>query len=144
MEERFWRKVNVRGPDECWEWTGERTKGGYGSFKMDGKRYGAHRLSYELHNGVHPGSLFVCHKCDNRACVNPAHLFLGTTADNMLDMVRKGRQDKKLTDEQVIQIRLLRKAGASLKAIAAKFGVTPMLISYIHRGLSRKHVPMPE
>ena len=85
---RFWHLVE-KG-DDCWLWTGAVFGGGYGRITVNGKRVAAHRFSYEAANGPIPDGLFICHSCDVKSCVNPAHLFAGTQADNMQDWTRKG------------------------------------------------------
>ena len=100
ISERFWSKVDRSGgPDACWEWTGAKNNG-YGWFKCDGKSRRASRVVWELEHGDIPGGLLVCHHCDNRACVNPAHLFLGTALDNNLDMIRKLRDGPRVHPER--------------------------------------------
>lgn len=92
--ERFWAKVDRRGPDECWPWTGATQQTGYGRFRVDGRLQGAHRVAYVLtHGHLRPGA-HVLHRCDTPGCCNPSHLFLGTHADNMADKEAKGRGDK--------------------------------------------------
>lgn len=94
LQERFWTKVAKGNPDECWLWTGSLTNsGGYGQLSRSRAEgpVRANRVSYEMHIGPIPDGLSVLHRCDTPACVNPAHLFLGTTRDNARDMSRKGR-----------------------------------------------------
>lgn len=93
-EKRFWKHVNKLSKDECWEFIPHKP-GKYGSFSINSKHISAHRFSYELHNGPIPDELWVLHKCDNPPCVNPNHLFLGTHQDNVDDMVKKGRNQRK-------------------------------------------------
>lgn len=95
LAERFWAKVDKRGPDECWPWTGSCSRNGYGRIgrgRADEGADGAHRVSWELANGRPvPQGLFVRHSCDNPICVNPAHLGIGTPADNTRDSIVRGR-----------------------------------------------------
>lgn len=139
LSEAFWEKVEKKSDIECWEWLASIQADGYGNFK--GRL--AHRVSWELVNGEIPAGLYVCHRCDNPACVNPGHLFLGTQLDNMQDMVSKGRghdhhgennPKAKLTEKDIFQIHRLKNSGFSNKQIATNFDVTPTTISYILLG----------
>ncbi len=90
-EERFWARANRTPGDGCWLWTGGRNHDGYGKFWYKGKNWIAHRFSWLLHFGSIPSGMDVLHRCDTPACTNPAHLFLGTRVDNVIDRDRKGR-----------------------------------------------------
>ena len=91
LEERFWANVDKEGNGACWMWRGTKTSYGYGKMRDHYKHVGTHRVSYMLNVGPIPSKMHVLHKCDMPACVNPDHLFLGTQADNMKDMFKKGR-----------------------------------------------------
>lgn len=145
LAERFMAKVE-RGP-ECWQWCASAFKDGYGQFKVYTKNMKAHRVSWEIHRGSIPDGMLVCHHCDNRMCVRPGHLFLGSPASNSGDMVQKGRQargDKngnaKLSWDDVRDMRsrysYRGRNGETTSALASEFGVTHALVSRIVRGLS--------
>jgi hypothetical protein len=135
-------------PDECWLWHRALDKRGYGKITTRGKTYAAHRVAYELEYGPIPEGLNVCHKCDTPACCNPAHLFVGTHADNVADKMAKGRQPRgerngvsKLKDADVLEIRRQHKAGKTMYAIAKHFHVTSTMIKRIVSYQSWKHLP---
>lgn len=89
---RFWQHVQPGSPDECWLWNNGATPNEYGQlYNAKGPKIRSHRLSFEMHHGPIPKGMHVCHRCDVKACVNPAHLFVGTQQDNMRDMHAKGR-----------------------------------------------------
>ncbi len=92
LAERFWSKV--RKTNSCWLWLGA-TDGRYGQIWVNGRNERAHRISWEMLNGVIPEGLDACHTCDNPRCVNPSHIFLGTAHDNAVDAESKGRLNHK-------------------------------------------------
>lgn len=138
IEERFWAKVNKT--DGCWFWTGGKDGDGYGGFWLEGKPISAHRYSYQLNIGPIPNKLLVLHTCDIPACVNPAHLFLGTKKDNAIDREQKGRSrdsrgekqgGAKLTEVKVRQIFKDSRNGMSQQKIADKHNVHQTLVSKV-------------
>lgn len=170
LRERFEELVDrSAGPDACWPWLGIIEANGYGRLTDYWKKYLAHRLAYTFEHGEIPPGKNVCHSCDNRRCVNPSHLWLGTHLENMADMAAKGRSVRRgptnplrgealatsrLTEQEVVEIRAAyanrREAGAklhrgdaptSVRGLAARYGVTP---SAIHAIVTRKtwtHLP---
>jgi hypothetical protein len=133
--ERFWKRVKIGEPDGCWPWTGQITNKGYGTI-YKGRPIGTHRIAWELANGHIEGGLYVLHKCDNRACCNPKHLFLGTHLDNMRDMSNKGRSHKtKLTKIQAVEILERYKTGKITQGqLSREYGVHKCTIQDLVRG----------
>lgn len=158
LTERFWEKVDRRGDAECWPWLGA-TNYGYGVIGAGGK-FGhtikAHRLSWEIANGPlpklakwQPGQVIcVCHRCDNPPCVNPAHLFLGTRAENSADMRAKRRHSfgakrycAKITDDQAASIRERYALGdLSQSEVGALFGLSQTTVGNIVRRRTWTHL----
>jgi hypothetical protein len=150
---RFWLKVDIRSDDECWIWNGPVSNCGYGNFSVGGKRspdykqWSAHRYAWVIANGEIPDGLNVCHTCDNRLCVNPAHLFLGTDVDNMADKVAKDRQAKgstsgksKLSEADVNKVIELYNSGKLQREVGEELGVSQAVVSKILLGQNWKHV----
>lgn len=149
IEIRFWKKVNKTTENECWDWVGSLTMHGYGHIGMGRRGEGmlsAPRVSWEIHHGNIPKGMHILHHCDNRKCVNPRHLFLGTNYDNILDRISKDRSMKgeshtnhKLTHENVLEIRrsyIPRDKNFSGKSLAKKFCVSPKTIQLIIKGVN--------
>jgi hypothetical protein len=153
LTRRFWPKVNKS--NGCWEWRGKLNESGYGILNSDDNKVQlrAHRLSYQIH--YYPQTLdglCVCHVCDNRKCVNPEHLFIGTRDDNNRDMREKGRASKpplhigenchraKLTANDVRTIRRLLGEGAPACDLAGTYNTTTTNIRYIQIGKTWKHL----
>lgn len=169
IPERFWAKVDRRGPDDCWIYGGPVTRG-YGMFwlrdglvpgapadpspRRNGRMHSATRVAWYLSRGAWPDAdKDMCHHCDNPPCANPSHLWAGTAKENAQDMVRKGRQSRqgapggechpfhKLTDAQVREVLALLAAGErTQRSIADEYGVSQALISAYHRGIRRADV----
>ena len=142
--DRLLAKISVNS-DGCWVWTAVKDRKGYGKIRDNGKMRQAHRVSYELHRGAIPKGVFVCHHCDNRACINPDHLFLGSHTENMEDMKAKGRQQigvrncrAKLTEADILAIRAAR--GAPQTELARAYGVSQSHISDIQTGKKWAHL----
>lgn len=157
IEERFWRHVaKPAEPDGCWEWTGGHDAYGYGSMGIDGGRTSTvNRVAHELLIGPIPEGMCVCHRCDNRNCVNPAHLFLGSRADNLHDMFAKGRGRgqftkgacqgtanawARYTEDQIREIRSLVASGVTQVEVARQFGMRQGYVSNIVRRKVWTHI----
>ena len=152
MQARFWKAVRKGAPDECWLWLKCLTAGpgGYGVFYVGRERYRAHRVAYELCLGPVPPGMLVLHRCDVPACVNPAHLFLGTHGDNMCDMQAKGRDFKaygeraakaKLSIGQVREIRVKHAAGVSYRRLGLEYAINRNTARAAVVGQSWRSVP---
>lgn len=155
-ELRFWKHVDKRGPDECWNWVAKSKVDGYGTIAVGGragKRLLAHRFSWMLHYGELPTvgtyhGVVVMHSCDNRACVNPAHLRIGTQGDNVRDMDAKARRvstpspgskhhNAKFTEADVREIRA---SNLRTSELARRYGVDRHTISGIKKRKTWRHV----
>lgn len=146
-DSNFWSKASRPSEDSCWEWAKGRNDKGYGRIVLDGDELKAHRVAYALGYGVEvPGSVLVCHRCDNPGCVNPGHLFLGSFQDNNTDTWAKGRGKPLLgaangncwlSNEEVAWV--LETAGAVSGVMAAQaLGCSPALVSMIRSGKRRQ------
>lgn len=148
----FWATVERADEGACWNWTGARNRGGYGAAGYAGRQSNASRVAWLLTYGAIQHGLVVCHRCDNPACCNPAHLFLGSQAENVADCQRKGRagcvptgaahhrSTAKLTEDQVITARRLYAGGLSQTEISKGMGVHSSTISRAVRGDRWSHV----
>lgn len=134
LAERFWSQVEKS--DDCWLWTGALDHRGYGRLQRGARGEGtvkAHRLSYELRHGPFDATLFVCHRCDNPSCVNPAHLFLGTHKDNMADAKSKQRMPGAELVAEPAEVLAYYDAGHTQYETAQHFGIDQATVSRYHR-----------
>lgn len=148
LKERLWEKIQIGGPDECWDWQAGSNSHGYGRIlDSDGNARFAHRLVWEDTNGPIPEGFVVMHKCDRPCCCNPNHLRVGTQTENTEDCKRKNRHAHgtrlwaaKLTEDAVLAIR---QSDLPLKELAQSYGVSEHTISSVKRGDVWKHVGGP-
>ncbi len=147
--ERFWEKVDIGEKNKCWQWMGSIDTRGYGSIGADGGKplIRAHRVAYEIAIGPIPVDLVVCHRCDNRSCVNPEHLFVGTQQENVIDMIRKGRRRTyagegspaaKLSNDQVLAIRVDKRRA---REITHEYQISKSTVYAIKRRETWRHLP---
>lgn len=131
---RFWSKVDIKAPDECWIWKGAISGKRYGAVKINYIDLRAHRVSFFIAHGSFDDSLLVCHKCDVTKCVNPAHLFLGNNTVNVRDMASKarGKTKARMTIETADEIRRVYAAGGiTQQKVADKFGISIAMVCFI-------------
>lgn len=153
-EDRFWQKVSIGKPTDCWLWVGAKKPRGYGNVRRNKVYTTAHRVSWELNFGAIPDGMQVQHSCDNPSCCNPYHLMLGTVVSNFVDMVKKGRSNcqhrnrkfgedhpnNKLSNSQVDEIRAAYVPGKVRQVdLAKQYGVTQSAISFIILNKGRNH-----
>jgi hypothetical protein len=139
VKPRFDERYAPEPNSGCWLWTHTTFKTGYGSISVNGRPTKAHRVSWALHHGQDPGQMHVLHKCDVPLCVNPDHLFLGTHAENMADMARKGSHNARVTPDQV---RAIYHDHRPISAIAADYRITNTSVSNIKRRITWQHISM--
>lgn len=154
LEERFWMKVDRRGKSECWEWGGGTNERGYGILqtgtRVQQSYTKAHRLSYAIEHEVDlHSSQFILHSCDNPPCVNPAHLRIGTQADNVADAKRRDRHRRgergaiKLSNKSVLSMRHDVATGLSVKDASVKYGISDGMASRVVTGKKWAHIGGP-
>jgi hypothetical protein len=141
LADRFWEKVDVRGPDECWPWTASMNHAGYGTINeggLHGSGLIASRVAWELVNGPIPDGMDICHSCDNPPCCNPGHLSPAPHVVNIADMMAKGRNARGETNGQskltAAQAEEIRHAAGLQREIAAQFGISRRQVGDIKRG----------
>ncbi len=152
--EDVWKRINKKSDEECWNWIGVISKTGYGHMRINYKHHLVHRIVYKEICGSIPEGMCVLHKCDNRSCCNPKHLYIGTYKDNSCDMINRGRKASqigeknnasKLTNEEINQIKFLFSTGKYFqKELGKMFGVTQSNISCIVRDVTWKFIKMEE
>jgi len=139
IQDRFFKFVVKKGPNDCWLWSGVKDTSGYGKFSLYAKRVGSHRFSYELAtNQKIPSGMVVMHKCDNPSCVNPNHLTIGTFSDNAIDMVKKNRSRICFLTEK--QVKAIKSSNLSVKDLSKSFEVSTSCIRDIKKKRTWKHI----
>lgn len=149
-EDRFWAKVKKAEPELCWAWIAGTLNTGYGRFVKDGRKCLAHRVAWEYTYGPIPKKMFVCHHCDNKNCVNPGHLYLGTNGTNIRDyfskgnaFVRRGEDSRmsKINNETVLKIRELHATGKYTYEQVARLANTSLgIVKGVLSGKTWRHV----
>lgn len=140
QEARFWSKVDIRGSTECWPWKAAQNGHGYGRFSLNGRLVGAHKIALELFHGKELRE-DALHKCDNKLCVNPYHLYEGDQIANARDLSIRGGGFRKLSNKEVREIRRLGGTNQYLqRELAKKFGCSAGNIWFILRGQTHVHI----
>ena len=141
LRRRIEASIDMEPMSGCWLWNRDLTQNGYGDLRLRGKHIRAHRAAYSVYVGPIPDGLLVCHRCDVKPCCNPAHLFVGTSVDNMIDCIRKGRAQKIESNWKfgfdVVQ--KIRASKVGTLALAREHGVYPSTIIKIRAGRSRRY-----
>lgn len=143
-KDRIIEKIKIDEKTGCWNWIACTQSNGYGRFSLSGKSMGSHRASFKIFKGDIPCGMDICHTCDNRKCINPDHLFLGTRKDNMQDAVSKNRQAQgfmlphtKLTNEQRIDIAKRKCNGESTHDLSMEYGINFKYVEFLSRRFKR-------
>lgn len=141
----FHKSYKINQESGCWEWQKSKSGAGYGQIRFRGVPFSAHRMSYVIHKGEIPDGMYILHSCDNRSCVNPDHLSVGTCKENLHEMFSKGRHNRwshgkglnSLTEDQVIEIK---RSSDTDRITAEKYGVSMVHVANIRRGVAWKNV----